>query len=76
MRIVIENTLATRLKPEYAEHSIMLNQEEKAVLEKAQAICKKARDLQAKINQLEYRPEDYNDFGWAAIYLEDCLNNI
>ena len=74
MKIVVEDSLVARLKPEYAERHVLLTPTEKAVLYSAKLICQKAGELQAAINRAERIPDDYNDFEWARIYLADCVS--
>ena len=60
-------------RTELYEHQVKLTAEERRILEQAQVICDKASELQAKINLGEHIPEEYNDFGWAEIYLRAIL---
>ena len=75
MRIKVEgDSLVNLLKPEWKTREVELTALEIKALKTAQAICDKAADLQAKINEKESIPEEYNDFEWAAIYLRDILS--
>lgn len=73
-KMLIEDSPATRIKPEYAERQVQLSPAEKSILHDALLICEKASELQAAINRLESVPDEYNDFEWARIYLADIMS--
>ena len=75
MKLVTEATLATRLKPEYAERHIALTPDEIAILEQAITICEKAQELESEINRLAGDSDERyeSDYAWAEIYLTSIL---
>ena len=75
MKIETEKSLATLLKPEFAERRVALSQRETEILKKAIAICEKAQELESEINRLAGDGDDRweSEFGWAEIYLKSIL---